>query len=140
MKIRAIITTITLCFNTISYGETCAKVSLLNKGDTAACKGFLFSLEKEQEVRRIHQEYFLLKEELSLQQQELQKYKELIQNVEILMEKEQKKTEVWRIRAEDLTEKYTKTIDSRTTNDILFFCLGIGLTIGSAFVLKQTLR
>lgn len=116
----------------------CSKeVSLLNKGDTAPCTGYLFSPEKEQEVRIKVQQYKLLEETVQLYQKKEQLYSKQEQYLNQIIDKERQLSSMWRQTAVDVTQKYARVEENRGKRDWFFLGSGVLLTVLAAWSLRQ---
>ena len=123
--------TIILSFSLISSSIACSKsVTMLNKDQKAPCEGFLFSIKKEQEVR-------IKLQELGIKDKMITIYKKDSIALEEIADKQHKKSELWRKAAEDSTERMMRMERHQGKRDIMFLLLGIGLTIGAAYGLRQ---
>ena len=135
-KIANIILSIILFYAQVSLG--CEQpVKFLKKGEVVPCDGYLFSPEKEAEVRVVVQEHKLQGEQLEIQER---KIKYLLENEKYWQEiadKEAEKAELWRYRAEDSTEKLVASERGRGTRDWLFLVGGVLITIGAGYSLGQ---
>lgn len=125
-------------WTTGAYATECQKpVVTLNEGDPAPCRGFLFSPAKEKEIRLLDQEYQILLDKSVITEKQLELYKANTILLESVLEKEQKKAQLWQDHAEKYTEKYIKEQENRSNRDWLFFAGGVLLTIGAAWAVGQ---
>lgn len=112
-------------------------VTHLKKGEPAPCTGYLFSPEKEQEVRITVQEYAIQKEELELKTKKINLLLDSNKYLEEISKKEAEKAELWRSRAIESTEKLVSVESNRGKRDWMFLIGGVILTIGSGYALGQ---
>lgn len=138
-RILVLILLLSMPLNSFSM-ECPTSVKLLEEGTPAPCRGFLFSPNKELEVRILKQEHTLQTLELENIQKMLEKFKLKDLNYEEIIEKEQQKTELWRTKAEETTQKLIASESGRTTRDVLFIGLGILLTVGAGYAIGQVAR
>lgn len=121
-----------------SFATECTiPVKLLEEGSQAPCRGYLFSVDKELQVRIMTRDYSLLKDEITSLNtivDRLQK-KDSISND--ILQLEMQKTELWKTRAEDITGKYVAVEENRGRRDFLFVLMGIGLTVLAGWSLGQ---
>lgn len=109
----------------------------LKEGEAAPCRGFLFTPEKESQMRILDQDYSLLKEESLAKDEIITRLKKSIKESDSIIEKEQQKTNLWQIRAEDSTTKLMKLDQNRTTRDIIMVGAGVLLVVLSAWAAGQ---
>jgi len=60
-------------------------------------------------------------------------YKKELQTTEQIVEKEQKKAELWREAAETSTKKYIESEENRGKRDWLFLISGVVLTVAAGY-------
>lgn len=123
-----------------SFAECTVPVKLLEEGATAPCRGFLFTPEKELQVRMLKKEYDLLGAETQNLNLMVDKYKKKDIEFNKIIELESQKTELWKTRAEDVTLKYVTVEESRTKRDFVFILMGMGLTVLGAWAAGQVSR
>ena len=124
--------------NPTSFGGDCGQaVSSLNKGQPAPCAGFLFSPDKELEVRTKVQQYDNMQQESDIKDKQIQLYQSNAQIYEEVAKKQQQEVELYRKKAEDSTEKYIAAENSVGLRDALFFGLGVTSILFGAWVVKQ---
>lgn len=129
------------CILTGPVFAQCPKpVTPLEKGEQAPCSGFLFSPEKEQELRIKNEQYKLLMEESKLYIQQIELYRKEVTVTDEIVKKERDKAEVWRKAAEDSTERYVKLEEARTTRDWMFLVAGVGLTVLAGWSVGQAAK
>jgi CHAT domain-containing protein len=115
-------------------------VTPLTQGQQAPCTGFLFSPEKEKQLRLLNEDYQLLLEQSQLYLKQKELYKQELEETDKIVEKEKQKAELWRKVAEDTTLKYTQVQEARGTRDWLFLIGGVVLTIGAGYALGQAAK
>lgn len=120
-----------------SFAECTKSVTLLPEGASAPCKGFLFTPEKELEVRIMTKEFELLEMETKSLNQIVDKQKKKEVEFNKIIDLEQSKTELWKTRAEDITLKYVTVEEKRTTRDFWMVVLGVALTVGAGYAVGQ---
>lgn len=121
-----------------SFATECSNpVSLLQEGAAAPCRGYLFSPDKELQVRTDKQDSLLVKQELDNLNQTVERLnKELSESNKIIDDRTQQ-AELWRVRAIESTKELTAANDGRQSRDLLFIGLGVVITILSAWAYKQ---
>ena len=112
-------------------------VITLTQGQQAPCKGFLFSPQKEQEVRMLNEDYTLLQQELTLKNKQIDLYKKDISDVDFMIQKERDKSELWRKAAEDSTKQLVDIKEGQGRRDWLMIFAGIALTVGAGYAVGQ---
>lgn len=122
---------------TTSAFADCQPVTPVNAGETAPCTGYIFTPEKERELRIMKEDYKALLEESKIWIQQNDMYKKEIEVTDQIVIKEQQKAELWRAAAETATEKYVKLEESRTTRDWIFLVSGVVLTVAAAWSMGQ---
>ena|SRR6478736_1568781 len=119
---KYIILTSILLFNQISFAACNKPVTYLTEGSTTQCNGYLFTPEKEKEVREVKSKYETL-EALSAKQDELNK--NLLQQVEV------------KTKQVEYMNKYVDSVKSDDTfEQIIYFSLGIALGLGISKAFK----
>lgn len=133
---RFVATVIFTCFTTSLFA--CPKpVTFLRNGEVASCDGYLFSPEKERELRLLNEDYKLVTEELVLKDKMITNYKTQAENAEFIAAKEAEKAELWRNKAEDSTKKFITKEEGRGRRDWLFLVSGVILTVAAGWALGQ---
>ena len=136
-KIVLVCLTILVAFPGQLYAGCEKPVSHLVKDQKAPCEGYLFSPEKELEVRIKNENYKLLLEQTKIYLQQITLFKSQVVITEEIAEKEKKKAELWRTRAETITEKYVTQEERRGWRDWMFISAGVLLTIGAGWGVGQ---
>ena len=103
----------------------------------APCTGYLFSPDKEAELRLEHEKYTLDLQIISLKDQELGLYKQQVTDLQEAVKLEQQKAELWRKNAEESMLKLNTVIERQGWRDYLFLGLGIGLTALAGWAVGQ---
>lgn len=135
-KVLALIIALSLPIN--SYASECpAPVRLLEEGASAPCRGYLFSPEKELQVRMMVKDYSLVKEELNTLNNMVDRLQKKESESEKIIQLEMQKTELWKTRAEDITLKYTSIEENRGKRDFMFILMGVGITVLAGWSLGQ---
>lgn len=112
-------------------------VTLLIQGQKAPCRGYLFSPNKELEVRTRFEHLKLLEETIDIKERKVKLYLDQSMLFSEIAERERKKSELWRIRAEDSTEKLIASEDGRGKRDFLFIGAGVILTVLAGWAVGQ---
>lgn len=121
-----------------AFAGTCAQpVFHLLPNQAAPCEGYLFSPEKEKELRLMNEDYTFVKQELDLREKQVDKLQQSVTLLEQVNEKEQEKSELWRAKAEDSTKKYMESEDGRGRRDLIFLLGGVVLTCAAAWAVGQ---
>jgi hypothetical protein len=122
-----VLMTMLLIFNT---ALACDPVKFVEKGAAAPCTGYLFTPEKEKEVRMqvIDLQY---EKELSLSKdRQIELYKK--ENA-ILTERYQ----IWSVEAKALSSDLSKERNSTFWRNTLYFALGMLITTGVTYAVNQ---
>lgn len=112
-------------------------VTPLSKGEQAPCAGFLFSPDKERELRLLNEDYKFLLEQTKLYLQQKDLYQKELAATEVIVKKEQEKAELWRQTAMKTTEQYVDLKDKQQTRDWIMLLSGVGLTVLAAWSVGQ---
>jgi hypothetical protein len=134
MKKLVSILLVNCIFSNVVLASCLNPVQYLTKGAIANCDGFLFSIEKEQELRLIKEDYKLLKIENEALKHKDDLYSKQLEISDQIAQKEAQKAELWRQRAEDITLKYVTVENNKPNRDYMFFGLGIITTILTGYV------
>ena len=115
----------------------CKPVTPIQAGEVAPCPGFIFSYEKELQLRQMNEEYKLSQEQIKiyLQQKDLLEKQVDISNK--IIEKEEQKSELWKARAVDSTEKLIAYQERQETRDWLLIISGVALTVAAGWAVGQ---
>jgi len=135
-KLLAILISLSLPLSSFA-AECIAPVKLVEEGAPAQCRGFLFSPEKELEVRLMKKDHDLLVLEVKELDLISDKSKQKDLELKKIIELEEQKTELWKSKAEDITLKYIAVEENRTKRDFGFILMGVGLTVLSAWAVGQ---
>ena len=136
---KYIISTLLLSLTSQALAD-CKPVTYLEKNSSVPCDGYLFTPEKEKEVRSkvINYENLLLESNMYLKQRDL--YKEALDNTEKALEKEEEKSKLWQEAAEKKSEKLQEVNDRQQLRDGVVFGLGILTTILTIFAVNSAQR
>jgi len=115
-------------------------VTLLEEGTSAPCRGFLFTPQKELEVRLLNEDNKLLGKEIEFKDIKIDKLNKSLFESDKIYDLERQKTELWRLKAEDSTKKLIESEDGRGKRDLLFVILGVALTVGAGFAIGQAAK
>jgi len=127
-----------LIVSQLGYGEGCQKsVSYLKTNDPSPCTGYLFSPEKELEVRIKIQDYDFLLQEIALKDKQIDSLNKYNLNLESINASKDKQITLWQDKAVDSTEKLIASESSRGWRDAGFFALGILAVVLGAYAIKQ---
>jgi hypothetical protein len=120
-----------------SFATECSSpVKLLEEGTPTPCRGFLFSPQKELDLRLLSQNYDLQTQELDATKKIVQKYQQKDSEYETIIQKEVEQRELWRVRAEDATKKSVEANEGRTGRDVLCILSGAAAVILGALAVK----
>lgn len=136
-KLLVLILSSCLVLPTPAYANCQQNVKVLHKGEEAPCRGFLFSPEKELEVRIAIQDKELQKQEIEIKDKKIKLLLKDLSTVESIIDKEREKSELWRIRAEESTKKLIESEEGRGKRDFWFVVLGVALTVGAGYAVGQ---
>lgn len=123
--------------STTAFAECTKPVTFLEQGAQAPCSGFLFTKEKEREVRLMAEDYKLLQEELQIKNKKIELTLKDLRLSDDIIQKEREKGELWRLTAEKSTLGLVKASEDQGKRDIWMILLGVGLTIGAGYALGQ---
>jgi hypothetical protein len=127
---KKILILLTLLITPSLWAKDCVKpVTVLKQGIVAPCDGFLFSKEKESEVRYNKEELDLKFKEINLQISKSLDQASEIKDYGVALAAEKQKSKEWQTTAEKYTTKYENEESSRTTRDAIFFAAGIGVAL-----------
>lgn len=117
-----------------AFGQECEfSVTKLETGQESPCEGFLFSRNKELEVRQQVMDYEQLQEQQKLYIQQIDLHKQEAELSQKEADKQEEKVKLWQDRAEEITLKYTEAQDNRGYRDLFFLVGGVLLTVGAGF-------
>jgi hypothetical protein len=126
-----------LLYGQLAYADCSKPVTFLPNGTPAPCDGFLFTPEKERELRLINEDNKYLKQESELKDKLIDNYRTQVDTLDKIAEKERQKSELWQNRAETITEKYVAEENNRGFRDWLFLIGGVVLTVGAGYAVGQ---
>lgn len=122
----------------IPVNADCSKpVTLLEQSAPAPCRGYLFTPEKELEVRIMSKEFDIQTSELSQNDEIIKKLTEKNKNYDGILKEREQVSEMWRQKAIDSTSKYIESESGRQTRDMMFLGSGILLTVLAGWALGQ---
>jgi hypothetical protein len=128
---------ISLLVNTIiceSVFAGCSQpVFHLQPNQPAPCEGYLFSVEKEKELRLLSEDYKILKDKFDAQQYLTEIYKTQTSLWKEISDKEKERAELWRQAAEASTQKYLDAQERSSNRDLWFLLGGVVLTVAAGF-------
>jgi len=124
---------VSLCLPVQAMADCPKPVTLLDEGAPAPCRGFLFTPQKELEVRILNEDNKLLNDEIKFKDLKIDKLGKSLTESDKIIDLEKQKTELWRSKAEDSTKKLIESEDGRGKRDLLFVILGVALTVGAGF-------
>lgn len=122
MKLSNLIFVLIFMFSQISFASCKQPVTYLGLGERAVCAGYLFSPEKEAEVRNLVQRYEILVEIVEKQER-------LIENLNNRVDLNQK-------ISQNLQDQLDNKNSQSTLEKIIYFTLGIALGVGITKVLN----
>lgn len=128
---------LSLNLSNVAFALCPKPVITLEQGVQAPCSGFLFSREKEQEVRLQLEDYNLIKEELELKNKKINLLLEDLKISDSILEKERSKTELWRSTAEKSVITLSKLEENSHNRDFMMLFLGVVLTVGAGYAVGQ---
>lgn len=128
---------LTVCVSSTAFAECIKPVTLLEQGAPAPCSGFLFTKDKEKEVRLIVEDHKLLEQELEIKNKKIELLLKDLSLSDLIIQKEREKSELWRLTAEKSTLELTKTNENQGNRDLWMIILGVGLTVGAGYALGQ---
>jgi len=132
---------IILSFMITTPSYSCDKpVTYLKQGEITTCEGFLFSKEKELEVRVIVEDYESLKEATKLHINRSERLQEQVILSDKELDKERQRSDLWRQRAIESTEQLLNSQSSNSWRDFGFILSGIGLTVLSGWTIGQVAK
>lgn len=137
MKKRLLALVIAALLPLQSFATCTTSVTLLSEGAPAPCRGFLFTPEKELELRIMSKDYDLLKQDLELKTKTIDRLAKINKNSEDIINLEASKAELWRVRAEDSTKKLVESESGRQQRDLLWMLAGVLLTVGAGYAVGQ---
>lgn len=137
MKIVALITASSFMWSSFAYGQCAKPVTLLQPKEPAPCRGYLFTPEKEQELRLLNEDYKFLNEKLRLRDRQLDLLTREVDNLQSVADMEKQKAELWRKAAEDSTLRLVEKEDKQAARDWLHILAGIGLTVLAGWAVGQ---
>ena len=123
--------------NNYSYAACAKPVQSLTEGQAAPCTGYLFSPEKELEVRIAVEDNKLVAQQLEAKDKKLKLLLQDVDDVEKITAKEREKAELWRKMAESSTLKLVEAQESSKKRDFWHVVMGVGLTVLAGWSIGQ---
>lgn len=99
-------------------------VTLLEETTPAPCRGFLFSPDKAKEVTNLSEQLEFANETIKMREHQVELLKKDVADVESIIDKERKKSDLWKVTAEDTTMKLIHVNDNQGKRDGLVFAGG----------------
>lgn len=125
-------------FSNAALGASCAQpVFHLNPNQAAPCEGYLFSPEKEKQLRLLQETSDFIQQEADLKDKEITLYKQKNVDLEAAEKEEAQKAEIWRKSSEDSTQKLIEADKDRSFRDWAFLATGVVLTVAAAWAVGQ---
>ena len=135
-KSKALPLILALSFSSKALAD-CKPVTPIKAGEVAPCTGFIFTPEKEQQLRQMNEDYKFSQEQIKIYLQQKELLKQQLEASDKIVEKEAQKAELWRKAAEDSTTKLMQQEEHRTTRDWIFLVSGIVLTVAAGYAVGQ---
>lgn len=126
-----------LGLSTQSFAECVKPVTALEQGASAPCRGYLFTPEKEKEIRLLNEDSKLLKEEITYKDSKIKLLSSNLFLADEILQKEREKTELWRITAEKSTLELVKVNEGQGRRDLYMILLGVVVTVGAGYAVGQ---
>lgn len=120
-----------------ALAECANPVTALDQGAQAPCRGYLFSPQKEKEIRLLNEDYKLLKDEVAYKDTKIKLMGTNLSLADEILQKEREKTELWRLTAEKSTLELVKTNEGQGRRDLYMILLGVLVTVGAGYALGQ---
>lgn len=115
-------------------------VTTLEQGTPAPCRGFLFTPEKEREVRLLSEDYDFTKQESDLKSKKIDLLIKSQSDTDFIIKKEREQAELWRKAAEDSTLKLTQKENRQASRDWMMIIAGVLLTVGAGYAVGQAAK
>lgn len=119
------------------WGECLQDVEYIQEGDAAYCNGYLFTPEKELEIRIELKEAALDRDLSFIKDKQINLLHETNVYLDTIAAKEAEKAELWRKIAEENTLKLMKKENQDTYINYLFFGSGIVTAILTGYMVGQ---
>lgn len=116
----------------------CKPVTPIKTGEVAPCPGFIFSPEKELQLRQMNEDYKLTKQQIKIYLIQKENYRKELEVTDTIIRKEEQKTRLWQLKAEDSTAKLVKIQEQQNYRDWIFMSFGVALTLGTGYVINKT--
>ena len=127
-----------LILSTALISAPCQRpVTYLAIGEPAPCNGFLFSTEKELELRLMKETFEYLEQRNQLLDTQVSLLNKKINSYEDLLAVENKKTEIWKAEYEKTYKELKKQETSSKFKEYVLVLTGVLITVGSGWALGQ---
>jgi hypothetical protein len=137
MKIVSTVVALSFTWSNFAYAQCVKPVTLLQPKEPAPCRGYLFTPEKELELRLLNEDHKFLTEKLRLKDRQLELMTLELNNSTAIISLERQKAELWRKAAEESTLRLIEKEDKQQTRDWLHILGGIGLTVLAGWAIGQ---
>ena len=134
---KRLISIILLLAAPFSYANCKLPVTYVKEGQPAECSGYLFTIEKEAEVRLIKDQLDNLQAEMDIRNKQIEIYTKDFKIFGDIQTKQTQEVELFRNAAQDATSKYIASQNDRFIRDLLCFGAGIALILLGSFVVKN---
>lgn len=118
----------------------CTPVMYVKKNTPAPCTGYLFSPEKELELRIFRSDYEFLQKELEINRSLVELHKANVVTMSEMLNKSREIEELWRKAAIENTKQLVRMQDARDTRDWLYFAGGILATVAAGYAIGQAAK
>ena len=126
---------------TVSYTcYACPPVLYIKEGTPAPCTGYLFSPEKELELRIFKSDYEFLQKELEIQRSLTELHRLNVVTMGQMLDKSREIEELWRKAAIENTKQLVSMQESRDRRDWLYFAGGILATVAAGYAIGQAAK
>lgn len=129
-----------LAMSTQAMAECANSVTALDQGASAPCRGYLFSPQKEKEMRLLNEDFKILKEELVYKDSKIKVLSDNLRLSDDILQKERERTELWRVTAEKSTLELVKTNEGQGRRDLYMILLGVLVTVGAGYAVGQVAK
>ena len=125
-----------LAFSNNVFAE-CKPVTYISSGQISECTGYIFSSEKELEVRQMKEDYQLLKQEIEIYSRQKALYEQTIYYSQEMLKKQEEETQLWKEHSDVMTKKYVESERRMSYRDWAFVFLGVGITVLGGYAAGQ---
>lgn len=137
MKIIAVVTALSFTWSGLAYAQCPKPVTLLQPKEPAPCRGYLFSPEKEMELRLLNEDHKFLTQKLKLREQQLELLLQESKNLDSIAAMERQKAEMWRNAAEQSTLRLLEKEEKQASRDWFHVLGGVALTVLAGWAIGQ---